>query len=140
MRARSEECGVRTRAHEEASTRRVGLGLNDGGWCPTCKGEAYFMAKWRGVMGNYASVCKQCGERRLFVDTDLIGAINALIADGGTVTRRAWTRGLADAALTAPRTRERGIVWVFRKSAECGVRRAECGGLNDAAPCRRAGG
>ena len=116
MRARSEE----------ASTRRVGLGLNDGGWCPTCRGEAYFMAKWRGVTGNYASECKQCGERRLFVDTDLIGAINALIADGGRVTRRAWTRGLADAALTAPRTRERGIVWVFRKSAECGGRSAEC--------------
>ena len=83
---------MRTRAHEEASTRRVGLGLNDGGWCPTCKGEAYFMAKWRGVMGNYASVCKQCGERRLFVDTDLIGAINALIADGGRVTRRGQLR------------------------------------------------
>ena len=83
--------GARTRAHGEASTRRVGLGLNDGGWCPTCKGEAYFMAKWRGVSGNYASECKQCGERRLFEGTDLIGAIQSLMANGGAVTRRAWT-------------------------------------------------
>ena len=78
--------------YAQTDTRRVGLGLNNGGWCPECRGEVYFMAKWRGVAGNYASECKQCGERRLFEDTDLIGAINALIAHGGRVTRRGQLR------------------------------------------------
>ena len=111
MRARSEECGVRTRAREEASTRRVGLGLNNGGWCPTCKGEAYFMAKWRGVSGNYASECKQCGEMRLFVDTDLIGAINALIANGGLVTRLAWTMPCGASGTPRPTTFGKQGAW-----------------------------
>lgn len=82
---------------------RVPIGINDGGWCPVCRGPVWFMSGWRGHVGLYISECKTFGERRAFGDTNLAGAINALVADGGVVTRKAWMRAVDAAERQAAR-------------------------------------